>query len=138
MTDSITRQVQVPDGPTIRYTVYKEDVGNFHMNVWGPLADWSTGGYLHDTIFHPTGFAVGSTMLYANAFFRDGHKYQDIIGVLNSWFLGMFLLLPHADLRTARRHPRSLRLRRSGVLHECPRPLLAERPLTVQVSYPFA
>lgn len=62
----------------------------FHLNVWGPLADYTTGGYLHDTIFHPTGFAVGSAMLYANAFFRDGHKYQGLIGVLNSWFLGMF------------------------------------------------
>ena len=30
-------------------------------------------------------------MLYTNAFFRDGHRYQGPIGVLNSWFAGMFL-----------------------------------------------
>lgn len=62
----------------------------FHMNVWGPLANWTTFGALQDYIFHPTGFAVGAAMLYANAFFRDGHKYQGFFGVLNSWFLGMF------------------------------------------------
>lgn len=61
-----------------------------HLNVWGPLANWSSGGYLEGTIFHPTGFAVGAGMLYANALFRDGHKYQGPLGVLNSWFLGMY------------------------------------------------
>lgn len=73
----------------------------FHLNVWGPLADIFTGGFLHDTLFHPAGWAVGAAVIYANAFFRDGHKYQGIIGVVNSWFLGMFffyLMLNHGLL----------------------------------------
>ena len=63
----------------------------FHMNVWGPLADWTTGGYLHAQIFDPRGWHIGAAMLAANATFRDGHKYQGILGVLNSWFIGMLL-----------------------------------------------
>ena len=63
----------------------------FHMNVWGPFADLTTGGHLKDYIFHSTGFAVGAAMLTANSLFRDGHKYQGVFGYLNSWFIGMFL-----------------------------------------------
>lgn len=62
----------------------------FHLNVWGPIADYTTGGYLHGDLFHVDSFAVGAALLYTNAMFRDGHKYLGIIGVLNSWFLGMF------------------------------------------------
>ena len=41
-------------------------------------------------LFHPSSWAVGAAVISANAFFRDGHKYQGILGVLNSWFAGMF------------------------------------------------
>ena len=38
----------------------------------------------------------GKTFLFgailANAWFRDGHKYQGIIGYVNSWFVGLILL----------------------------------------------
>lgn len=62
----------------------------FHMNVWGPLADFTTFGYLQEWIFHPVTWIAGAAMLSSNAFFRDGHKYLGLIGVINSWFLGMF------------------------------------------------
>ena len=69
----------------------------FHLNVWGPIADWTTGGYLTQYIFFPYGnpdgpvsWAVGAGMLYSNAMFRDGHKYLGLLGVVNSWFLGMY------------------------------------------------
>ena len=61
------------------------------MNVWGPLVDWTTFGYLTKHIFSETGWYVGAAMLYSNAFFRDGYKYQGLMGVINSWFIGMFL-----------------------------------------------
>ena len=61
-----------------------------YVHLMGPLVDWVTFGTLHDTLFHPTGFAVGAALVSANAFFRDGHKYQGIVGIVNSWFLGMF------------------------------------------------
>lgn len=63
----------------------------FHLNVWGPIADWTTGGYLSQFIFYPTGWMVGAGMLYSNAMFRDGHKYQGPLGVINAWFIGMYL-----------------------------------------------
>ena len=62
----------------------------FHLAAWGPLANWTTFGYLEPYIFHETGWAVGAAVLWANAFFREGHRYQGLIGVINSWFMGMF------------------------------------------------
>ena len=61
-----------------------------YTNLMGPLVNWVTFGTLHDTLYHPAGFAVGASLIAANAFFRDGHKYQGIIGIVNSWCLGMF------------------------------------------------
>ncbi len=63
----------------------------FHLHVFGPLANWTTFGGLEKYIFHPSGWAIGASMLATNAFFRDGHKYQGLFGVINSWFGGMFL-----------------------------------------------
>jgi hypothetical protein len=63
----------------------------FHNYVWGPLANWTTFGYLEQWILNPNAWIVGAAMLYANAFFRDGHKYQGLFGMINSWFIGMFL-----------------------------------------------
>ncbi|MFA6234845.1 MAG: hypothetical protein WC824_11805, partial [Bacteroidota bacterium] len=36
-----------------------------HMNIFGPVVDWTTGGYLTEYIFHPSGWMVGAAMLYA-------------------------------------------------------------------------
>jgi len=62
----------------------------FHLSVWGPIADFTTLGALNAQIFHAAGWYVGAAMLYANALFRDGHKYQGLFGTVNSWFTGMF------------------------------------------------
>lgn len=63
----------------------------FHNYVVGPLANFTTFGYLKEWIFHPDSWAIGAGMLLANATFRDGHAYQGLFGWLNSWFIGMFL-----------------------------------------------
>lgn len=63
----------------------------FHINVSGPIANWASLHGLEPYIFHSTGWAVGAAMLATNAFFQDGHKYQGIIGSINSWFIGMYL-----------------------------------------------
>jgi hypothetical protein len=34
-------------------------------------------------------WALGGAVIFANGLFRDGHKYQGIVGILNSWFVGM-------------------------------------------------
>ena len=36
-------------------------------------------------------WGIGAGMLAANAFFRDGHKYQGSFGMVNSWFIGMYM-----------------------------------------------
>ncbi len=61
----------------------------FHLHVWGALANWTTFGILEPQIFDPRMWYVGAALLYSNAFFREGHAYQGIIGIINSWFLGM-------------------------------------------------
>jgi hypothetical protein len=62
----------------------------FHLNIWGPLANWTTFGQLTDHIFPTQGWAIGGALLSTNAFFRDGHRYQGLLGAVNSWFIGMF------------------------------------------------
>lgn len=58
--------------------------------VFGPLANWITLGLLHDIFFHPAGWVFGAAVLSANAKFRDGHKYQGVVGWINSWFVGIY------------------------------------------------
>ena len=63
----------------------------FHTHLVGPIANFMTFHGLESQIFHSSGWAVGAAMLTTNAFFRDGHRYQGFLGVVNSWFGGMFL-----------------------------------------------
>lgn len=63
----------------------------FFLNFFGPIANFTTFGYLEPYLNHPAGWQVGAGMLITNAFFRDGHKYQGLIGWVNSWFGGMYL-----------------------------------------------
>ena len=64
-----------------------------HVYLWivGPIANFFTFGYMEHWLFHPAHWAIGASLIAANAKFRDGHKYQGLIGVINSWFIGMFL-----------------------------------------------
>lgn len=62
----------------------------FHNYISGPIVNWTTFGYLEGYIFHPHHWAIGAGMLIANGLFRDGHTYQGLIGIVNSWFIGLF------------------------------------------------
>lgn len=62
----------------------------FFTHIWAPLANFTTFGYLEPWLCHESGWLFGGALLSANAFFRDGHKYQGLLGISNSWFLGMF------------------------------------------------
>lgn len=61
-----------------------------YVNVLCAFADWTTLQRMHGILFHPGGWAVGAAVISANSFFRDGHKYQGLFGIINSWFAGMF------------------------------------------------
>jgi hypothetical protein len=61
------------------------------IHLFGPINNWVTLGYLSKQLADPANWAIGAGLLSANAFFRDGHKYQGYFGWVNSWFIGMFL-----------------------------------------------
>ncbi|MBX9879642.1 MAG: CPBP family intramembrane metalloprotease [Candidatus Obscuribacterales bacterium] len=63
----------------------------FQLNVGGPLNDLCSGGYMHKYINNPENWMLGAAILSANTKFRDGHKYQGTLGLVNSWFAGLFL-----------------------------------------------
>lgn len=61
-----------------------------HLNIAGPVANFTTMEYLQPWLFHETSWSIGAALLVANAFFRSGHAYQGIFGLINSWVLGMY------------------------------------------------
>jgi len=62
-----------------------------YQNLIFPFTDMITLGLMHDHIYGlPILFAAG--VLSANAGFRDGHKYAGIVGYVNSWFVGFYLI----------------------------------------------
>lgn len=62
----------------------------FYSYVLAPMANLTTIGYLEPYLWHNAGWAVGASLLTTNAFFRDGHKYQGLLGWIDSWFFGMY------------------------------------------------
>lgn len=56
-----------------------------------PVANFFTAGLLRDTLMDPKSWIIASALLAANARFRDGHKYQGLIGLINSWVIGMYM-----------------------------------------------
>jgi hypothetical protein len=61
------------------------------LHVFGPIANYATLKQLEPQLFG-AGWAVGAALLSTNAFFRNGHAYQGPVGIVNSWFLGMFMV----------------------------------------------
>lgn len=73
----------------------------WHLHVDGPLANWTTLGYLEPILLGQAfGWAVGAALLTSNGRFRNGHLYLGPVGFVNSWFLGMyfFYLMFHHGL----------------------------------------
>lgn len=63
------------------------------VHILGPVANFFTFGYLGEFLGSPTNWAIGAAILSANALFRNGHKYLGPVGILNSWFIGMFMFI---------------------------------------------
>lgn len=61
-----------------------------HLFLLTPVANFFTAGLLRDALYHDIGWHVGAAMLTANALFRNGHKYQGALGLVNAWFMGMY------------------------------------------------
>lgn len=63
-----------------------------YMHFFGPIANFFTFDLMQEHLYHPaSSWAVGTSILSANAAFRNGHKYQGLLGIINSWYIGMFL-----------------------------------------------
>ncbi len=61
-----------------------------------PVINFATIGYFEHILYgeYPKLFIFG--MIATNAAFRDGHKYQGPIGMINSWIIGFVMM--HATL----------------------------------------
>jgi hypothetical protein len=55
------------------------------------VANFTTFGQMKSVLYIPDTLFIFAA-LSANAWFRDGHKYQGLFGVINSWYAGMILL----------------------------------------------
>lgn len=62
----------------------------FYSYAVAPIVNLTTFGYLEPYLWHNAGWAVGASLLTTNAFFRDGHKYQGFLGLVDNWFFGMY------------------------------------------------
>ena len=72
----------------------------FNNEILVPFADWASFGKMHallvtENATNPDAWAIGAGLITANVKFRDGHKYQGPLGIVNSWYIGlvMFWLL---------------------------------------------
>lgn len=63
----------------------------FFLHVSGPLANFTTLGFLSPYLFSPLGWVVGGAIITSNGSFRDGHFKNGWVGFVNSWFIGMYL-----------------------------------------------
>jgi hypothetical protein len=62
-----------------------------YVYVFCPLANFTSFGCLKPVLAAGFSWAVPAAVISANSKFRDGHKYQGLIGLVNSWFLGLYL-----------------------------------------------
>jgi len=64
----------------------------FYDTILIPIAYYATFKQAEPVLYggYPALFVYGAFL--ANMWFRDGHKYQGLLGWVNSWYLGMVLL----------------------------------------------
>ncbi|MES3005184.1 MAG: hypothetical protein V4690_03710 [Patescibacteria group bacterium] len=77
----------------IWYGGYSDPVFWIYQNITVPLVNFVTLGNFEMVFNHPNLsplFVFG--IIAANASFRDGHKYQGPVGLLNSWIVGFVMM----------------------------------------------
>lgn len=60
-----------------------------NVHILMPIADFTSLGLLHP-VFMQSAWFIGAAVIFANVKFRDGHKYQGLFGLINSWFIGLY------------------------------------------------
>lgn len=73
-------------------------VGSYYVEIiyyirewWVWFADLLTLYQMHDALKNPDRLFIFGVLL-ANLWFRNGHRYQGIVGIVNSWFCGMVFI----------------------------------------------
>ena len=61
-----------------------------YLNIVCHIANWLSLTLMSDYIFFEGDWAVGAALIMANGLFRDGHRYLGIVGIINSWVIGLF------------------------------------------------
>ncbi len=56
-----------------------------------PIANFFTFGYLEPYLINGYGWVIGAAVISSNGRFRNGHAYQGTLGLVNSWFFGMYM-----------------------------------------------
>ncbi len=62
-----------------------------YEDILCPIANFFTFGYLETYLMNGYGWAVGAAVISSNGRFRNGHSYQGLLGLVNSWFFGMYM-----------------------------------------------
>lgn len=56
-----------------------------------PFANLLTFGYLEPYLLNGYGWVVGAAIVSSNGRFSNAHSYQGPLGLVNSWFFGMYM-----------------------------------------------
>lgn len=80
----------------IHHGPYIDPIEWFNNEILVPFADWASFGKMHNLLItdsptNPDAWAIGAGLITANARFRDGHKYQGPLGIVNSWYIGLVM-----------------------------------------------
>lgn len=62
-----------------------------YQYILDPIANFFTFGLLQNELRGDTAWYIAAGLMIANSSFRDGHKYQGLVGLINSWFIGMYM-----------------------------------------------
>lgn len=62
-----------------------------YSEILCPVANYMTLGYLEPYLMNGYSWVVGAAIISTNGQFRNGHSYQGWFGLVNSWFIGMYL-----------------------------------------------
>ncbi|MBK7747451.1 MAG: hypothetical protein IPI39_09410 [Candidatus Obscuribacter sp.] len=62
----------------------------FQTTLILPVANFFTMGLLKSVLTDASTWYIAAGLIIANSRFRDGHKYQGLFGLINSWFIGMY------------------------------------------------
>jgi len=65
----------------------------FYINSAAPIVSCSSLGIFDKIIYHPFGWSTGAAIIATSAIKTKYHNYQGFFGIINSWYIGLYLSL---------------------------------------------